>query len=321
MLGEGICLNKLFRNAIVSIAFNRVLDLKVINSLHGLTGSGAWIGNYVQSLYGVWPLTHGLLQRRFTYTAIEVRACMSSYTSTLCVNVITYPYPYPDAALLIALTNTAQRSTRTNVRLYPCVRSRPHSTPGSWLIYLIDCWVQSVAVVECVAILRWGNYGSGEYDHDGDNDNDADANMFPNSMVHRAKMGPIWGRQDPGRPIVGHMNLAFLIVMIQWHVQHRLELMLWKYVKPANEILSWHTVVRLNFHLPNWEGKLYLAIRCSQIHSFAVMFYSKICIFLATISKIWIWWLCHVHGVNGHQLRILRYVEIIIVTIDVKYKS
>ena len=30
----------------------------------------------------------------------------------------------------------------------------------------------------------------------------------PNSKVHGANMGPIWGRQDPGRPHVGPMNFA-----------------------------------------------------------------------------------------------------------------
>ena len=30
----------------------------------------------------------------------------------------------------------------------------------------------------------------------------------PDSMVHGANMGPIWGRQDPGGPHVGPMNLA-----------------------------------------------------------------------------------------------------------------
>ena len=31
---------------------------------------------------------------------------------------------------------------------------------------------------------------------------------IPDSMVHRANMGPIWGRQDPGGPHVGPMNHA-----------------------------------------------------------------------------------------------------------------
>ena len=29
------------------------------------------------------------------------------------------------------------------------------------------------------------------------------------SKVHGANMGPFWGRQDPGGPHVGPMNLAF----------------------------------------------------------------------------------------------------------------
>ena len=31
---------------------------------------------------------------------------------------------------------------------------------------------------------------------------------YPDSKVHEAYMGPIWGRQDPGGPHVGPMNLA-----------------------------------------------------------------------------------------------------------------
>ena len=30
----------------------------------------------------------------------------------------------------------------------------------------------------------------------------------PDSKVHRANMGPIWNRQDPGGPHVGPMNFA-----------------------------------------------------------------------------------------------------------------
>ena len=30
----------------------------------------------------------------------------------------------------------------------------------------------------------------------------------PDSKVHVANMGPIWGRQDPGGPHVGPMNFA-----------------------------------------------------------------------------------------------------------------
>ena len=31
---------------------------------------------------------------------------------------------------------------------------------------------------------------------------------IPDSKVHEANMGPIWGRQDPGGPHVGPMNFA-----------------------------------------------------------------------------------------------------------------
>ena len=35
-----------------------------------------------------------------------------------------------------------------------------------------------------------------------------DFETHPDSKVHGANMGPTWGQQDPGRPHVGHMNLA-----------------------------------------------------------------------------------------------------------------
>ena len=35
--------------------------------------------------------------------------------------------------------------------------------------------------------------------------------ICPNSKVHRANMGPIWGRQDPGGPHVAPMNLAIWV--------------------------------------------------------------------------------------------------------------
>ena len=34
----------------------------------------------------------------------------------------------------------------------------------------------------------------------------------PESKVHEANMGPIWGRQGPGGPHVGPMNFAILEV-------------------------------------------------------------------------------------------------------------
>ena len=34
---------------------------------------------------------------------------------------------------------------------------------------------------------------------------------FPDSKVHGVSMGPTWGRQDPGGPNVGPMNLAIWV--------------------------------------------------------------------------------------------------------------
>ena len=35
---------------------------------------------------------------------------------------------------------------------------------------------------------------------------------YPESKVHGANMGPIWGRQDPGGPNVGPMNFAIWVM-------------------------------------------------------------------------------------------------------------
>ena len=35
---------------------------------------------------------------------------------------------------------------------------------------------------------------------------------YPDSKVHGAHLGPIWGRQDPGGPYVGPMNFAIWVV-------------------------------------------------------------------------------------------------------------
>ena len=37
--------------------------------------------------------------------------------------------------------------------------------------------------------------------------------LIPDSKVHGANMGPIWGRQDPGGLHVGPKNLAIWVVI------------------------------------------------------------------------------------------------------------
>ena len=40
---------------------------------------------------------------------------------------------------------------------------------------------------------------------------------YPDSKVHGANIGPIWGRQDPGGPHVGPMNLAIWLVGVEMY--------------------------------------------------------------------------------------------------------
>ena len=39
----------------------------------------------------------------------------------------------------------------------------------------------------------------------------------PDSKVHGANMGPIWGQQDPGEPHVGPLNLAISMIRVNFH--------------------------------------------------------------------------------------------------------
>ena len=38
------------------------------------------------------------------------------------------------------------------------------------------------------------------------------SSQYPDSKVHGANMGPIWGRQDPGGPHVGPLNFVIWVV-------------------------------------------------------------------------------------------------------------
>ena len=49
-----------------------------------------------------------------------------------------------------------------------------------------------------------------------------DKESSPDSKIHRANMGPIWGQQDPGGPHVGPMNFAIWVNMNAYaHVKAR----------------------------------------------------------------------------------------------------
>ena len=40
--------------------------------------------------------------------------------------------------------------------------------------------------------------------------------IYHDNKVHRANIGPIWGRQDPGGPHVGHMNFVIWVYVVYW---------------------------------------------------------------------------------------------------------
>ena len=42
----------------------------------------------------------------------------------------------------------------------------------------------------------------------------SESDNYPDSKVHGANMGPIWGQQDPGGPHVGPMKFAFWVRLI-----------------------------------------------------------------------------------------------------------
>ena len=41
---------------------------------------------------------------------------------------------------------------------------------------------------------------------------------YPDSKVHGANMGPIWGRQDPGEPHVGPMIVSIWVITVAMFV-------------------------------------------------------------------------------------------------------
>ena len=54
--------------------------------------------------------------------------------------------------------------------------------------------------------------------------------LIPDSKIHSAHMGPIWGRQEPGGPHVGPMNVAI------WDLQNPSWLLHWIGSVPVNEL-------------------------------------------------------------------------------------
>ena len=62
---------------------------------------------------------------------------------------------------------------------------------------------------------------------------------YPDSKVHGANMGPIWGRQDPGGPHVGPMNFA------TWVIFAKIVTSLWIFrnLTPSNTFVMYLTTI------------------------------------------------------------------------------
>ena len=98
---------------------------------------------------------------------------------------------------------------------------------------------------------------------------------YPDSKVHGANMGPIWGRQDPGGPHVGPMNFAIwvpLVVNTSRHWIGRVWQWLIKYDNDGCDSDRWSMVMIV------WGLWLNIGLECfrftpKQVH----MLYNDIC--------------------------------------------
>ena len=71
---------------------------------------------------------------------------------------------------------------------------------------------------------------------------------IPDSKFHGANMGPIWGRQDPGGPLVGHRNLAIWDIL--WCATQHILI----YMQDAENLMTTDIV---KYH---WKRTNYLSI-------------------------------------------------------------
>ena len=83
---------------------------------------------------------------------------------------------------------------------------------------------------------------------------------IPDSKVHGANMGPIWGRQDPGGLHVGPMNLTIWDPMVELHTGHLLQ-HLHKWQKLCNKTKKMKSVICNNTEM----GKLYHHASCDCV--------------------------------------------------------
>ena len=70
---------------------------------------------------------------------------------------------------------------------------------GTWIWTLMSGWIPMLMCYYIVVSSFWWEISANV------------SGKYPDSKVHGASMGPIWGWQDPGGPHVGPMNLAIWV--------------------------------------------------------------------------------------------------------------
>ena len=117
----------------------------------------------------------------------------------------------------------------------------------------------------CQKMSPWGSPGLGYF--------------YPDSNVHGANMGPIWGRQDPGGPHVGPMNFAVWVYIATLTVPPVIaKLSKWRFFfqsihsTSANTVINWWFVPRslCTRHLTSHQKpqcRLHVSLKPNNCHN------------------------------------------------------
>ena len=79
---------------------------------------------------------------------------------------------------------------------------------------------------------------------------------YPDSKVHGANMGPIWGRQNPGGPHIGPMLSGYPVSVIMSCLNRRLLISIWEKIILLCKILSYHASSRLVYCFNEYGKKM-----------------------------------------------------------------
>ena len=119
---------------------------------------------------------------------------------------------------------------------------------------------------------------------------------FPDSKVHGANMGPIWGRQDPGGPHFGPMNFALWVVLLLQYddvaISLKTVLSLAEGIATASD--RWNNTVpclallhdHIGLHLNSYCRSMYNSFCCNPIPGYhiAIFLYATKCEMCGSMS-------------------------------------